>query len=125
MFIDIDKIPDKSYVVRGYTDLNSLDYVGICNVEPRSEKGEYEICKWLVKSDKMKNYLPCAIEEIRKVLNPKKLTGTFEKRKYKMYKRYFARNGYDIPIIREFKKTYNNIVGEFYYIEIVKIQQGS
>ena len=123
IFIDIEAIPNKSYVVRGYNKKDSLDYIAICLVEPRGKKKnkEYEICKWLVKSDKIKNYIPYAINGIIRIIKPKKLTGTFEKKKYKLYKRYFKKYGFDIPIIKEFKATYNNVVGEFYYIEIIKV----
>jgi len=118
--INIDLIPDKSFVIRGYDNPNTLDYVGICHLEPRSGDGEYEICGWLVRYDSAKDYIPYAIKEIKKIIKPKKLTGTFEKKKYGFYKRYFAKYGYEVPIIKEFTKTYNGIVGEFYYVEIVE-----
>uniref|UniRef100_A0A6M3XJE5 Uncharacterized protein n=1 Tax=viral metagenome TaxID=1070528 RepID=A0A6M3XJE5_9ZZZZ len=114
----ISPIPGGSYAVRGYVSGGELDYFGLCLVEPRDNPGEYEICKWITRDASKADYIPGAIKAIKNALNSRLLTGTFEKRRMKIYERYFKKYGFEIPVIREFKKEYNGVVGEFCYVEI-------
>lgn len=118
---DIEAIPNGSFALRGYSKPNATDYDGICLIEPRPIDGEnvYEICKWIViHKNTNKNYIPEAITEINKIIKPSMLTGTFEKRKYKIYKRYFAKYNISIPILRKFSKNYNGTLMDFYYVQL-------
>ena len=119
MIYDIKPIPDKSFIVRGYSEPGTLDYCGMCLVEPRGP-WEWEICKWLMKDDAPRNYIPEAIREIRRVLGDVRFTGAFEQQKYCAYQRYLRKYGIEIPIIRKATAEYNGVVGEFYYVEVVE-----
>ena len=117
MRYDIKPIPDNSFVVRGYSSSELLDYCGLCLVEPR-EKGEWEICKWIVKNNAPRDYIPEAIKEIKKVFNPVKLTGTAEKTRYQKYQRYLQKYGLEIPVLKEFAAEHNGVTGQFVYVEL-------
>ena len=120
MEYDIKPIPNGSFIVRGYDKPGTLDYCGMCLVEPRPPElfGEFEICKWLMKDDAPRDYIPEAIKEIKRIVEPITLTGTFEQRKYKIYQRYLKPYGIEIPIIREIEEEYNGGTWKFYYVEV-------
>ena len=114
----LEPIPNGSFIIRGYRKKGTLDFDGLCLVEPRGEN-EYEICKWLTRPDAPRDYIPEVIKLVRLNLGFNvKITGTFEVKKIRFYRKYFNKYNIDIPVIKIFTKTYNNKVGLFYYVEL-------
>lgn len=116
--LSIEPIPSGSYCIRGYTREGSLTYDIFCLVEPRGE-GEYEICKWITHGNQYSvGFLDKAFKLIKGELGDVKITGAFEERLFKIYKKYFSRNGFTLKKIKEYAINYNNVEGNVIYCEI-------
>ena len=119
--IDIEKLSGDIYIVRGYPTADTLDYVGGCVIVPNNL--DYEIRLWIVKNDAPKDYLKSVLDTIRTKISCN-LTAHIETKKYRIYRKYFNRHGYDLHPIKIVHKEYNGASGLFYYSYIKEISAG-